>query len=321
MAPKYKSDGLPRCVYFKHGQFWYVRKNRWFPLGKTEKDMYRKLAEASIEHAEEDTVNGLIGRYKKEILPKKTVRSQNMQAKYLSDWAAVIGHMRPDSVKSHHIARVHDALGKKAPVSANRSLEVIRHVFNMGIRWGYGGLDKGMNPAIIARHEETPRDRLITLEEYITVYLSAPPAIQVAMELARITGMRQGDILKLRWSDASQEGLFNQASKNKRKIIFRMNRSLKATLDQAKTILKDSISHYVVPSKKGGRYTSSGFQSSWQRLMRRVRLDERFTYHDIRAMAASERQSDKSAADLLGNTEAATRKHYRRGVPVVDPNE
>lgn len=321
MAPKYKSDGLPRCVYFKHGQYWYVRKNRWFPLGKDKAEMYRRLAEVSIEHAEPETVNGLIKRYKEEVLPEKALSSQKNQEKYLSDWAAVIGHMHPASIKSHHIAKVHDALGKKAPIAANRSLEVIRHVFNMGIRWGYGDLDKGMNPATIARHEETPRDRLISIDEYIVVYLEAPPAIQVAMELARITGMRQGDILKLRWADVSQDGLFNHANKNKRKIIFRMNRSLKATLDHAKTILKDSISHYVVPSKKGGRYTSSGFQSSWQRLMRRVKLEERFTFHDIRAMAATERQSDKSAADLLGNTEAATRKHYRRGIQIVDPND
>lgn len=320
MPPKYKSDGLPRCVYFKHGQYWYVRRNKWVPLGKTEKEMYRRLSEASIEYAQPDTVNGLIKRYLEEVMPGKAATSVKSQTKYLREWASVIGHMHPAKVESHHIAKVHDALGKKAQISANRSLEVIRHVFNKGIRWGYGGLKQGLNPASIERHEETPRKRLISIEEYTTVYLAAPTPIQVAMELARITGMRQGDILKLRWSEVSQDGLFNQASKNNRKIIFRMNQSLKATLDQAKTILKDSISHYVVPSQKGGRYTSSGFQSSWQRLMRSVVLDERFTFHDIRAMAATERQSDKSAAELLGNTEAATRKHYRRGIPVVDPN-
>jgi integrase len=282
--------------------------------------MYRKLAEVSIEHAEEDSVNGLIRIYKKEILPGKAKTSIKTQDKYLDDWGAILGHMHPISVKPHHIAKAHDAFGQVARVSANRRLEVIRHVFSIGIRKGYAGLES--NPASkVSRHKETPRTRLPSLEEYITVYLAAPPAVQVAMELARITGMRQGDILKLRWSEVSQDGLFNQANKNKRRIIFRMNRSLKATLDQAKTILKDSISHYVVPSRKGGRYTSSGFQSSWQRLIRSVKLDERFTYHDIRAMASTERQSDKSAAELLGNTEAATRKHYRRGIPVVEPNE
>lgn len=319
MAPKYKSDGLPRCVYFKHGQHFYVRRNKWIPLGVTVKEMYRKLAEVSIEYAEPETVNGLIKRYKEEVLPLKAKSSHKTQERYLTEWGAVIGHMHPSEVKPHHIAKVHDALGKKAPISANRSLEVIRHVFNKGINWGYGELS--LNPVKATRHKQTPRDRLISMEEYITVYLAAPTSIQVAMELARITGLRQGDILRLRWAEVSQDGLFNQASKNKRKIIFRMNRSLRATLDQAKTILKDSISHYIVPSKKGGRYTSAGFQSSWQRLIRSVALPERFTFHDIRAMAATERQSDKSAAELLGNTEAATRKHYRRAVPIVDPNE
>lgn len=319
MPPKYKNDGLPRCVYFKHGQYWYVRRNTWVPLGKTLKEMYARLAEVSIEHAEPDTVNALIKRYKEEVLPTKAESSHKTQERYLAEWAAVIGHMHPSQVKPHHIAKVHDAFGKIAPISANRSLEVIRHVFNKGINWGYGELL--LNPVKAARHKQSPRQRLISMEEYITVYLAAPTSVQVAMELSRITGMRQGDILRLRWSEVSQDGLFNQASKNKRKIIFRMNRSLKATLDQAKTILRDSISHYVIPSRKGGRYTSSGFQSVWQRLIRSVELEERFTFHDIRAMAASERESDKSAAELLGNTEAATRKHYRRGISIVEPNE
>lgn len=305
-------------MYFKHGQYWYVRRNKWIPLGKTEAEMFRRLAEVSIEHAQEDTVNGLIKLYKEEVLPGKAPSSIPTQTRYLNDWAAVIGHMRPTDVKPFHIAKVHRELGKKAPVSANRSLEVIRHVFNVGINAGYGYLL--LNPVKAPRHKTKKKNRLIAMEEYIAVYLAASPAIQVAMELSRITGMRQGDILKLRWSEVSQDGLFNQASKNSRKIIFKMNRSLKATLDHAKTILKDSISHYVVPSKKGGRYTSAGFQSSWQRLIRSAGVD-RFTFHDIRAMAASERESDKSAAELLGNTEAATRKYYRRGASIVEPNE
>jgi len=322
VAPKYKNDGLPRCVYFKHGQFYYVRKNIWTPLGKTLKEMYQRLSEVSVEHALPDTVNQLIKRYKEEVLPKKAKTSIKTQEKYLNDCAAILGHMHPKSVKPHHIAKAHDAFGRVAKVAANRRLEVIRHVFSMGIRWGEADLED--NPASkVQRHKETPRTLLVTLDDYITVYLAAPVSIQVAMELARITGMRQGDILKLRWADVSNEGLFNQANKNKRKIVFQMNRSLKATLDQAKLILKGSISHYVIPSRKGGRYTSSGFQSVWQRMMRKIapQLSERFTYHDIRAMAASERRSDKSAAELLGNTEAATRKHYRRGVPVITPNE
>lgn len=321
MAPKRKKDGLPTRVYFKHGQFYFVDTgNRWHPLGKTMAAMYRGLADLSIEAPTDNTMNAVISKYIKEIVPLKARSNQQTKIRYLKEWALYLGNMTPEKVRPKHIAKFHDEKGKKAPISANRSLEVIRHVFSLARRWGY----VDVNPAkSLGRHEESPRDRNVTLDEYLEVYTMASPAYQIAMEIARITGMRQGDILKLKWSEVTQDGVFNHANKNNRKLLYKMNPSLQFTLNEAKGILSGAISHYVIPSKKGGRFTSSGFQSGWQRLMRRVveKGIEHFTFHDIRALASGMKVDDKSAAELLGNTLAATIKHYRRGFKTIEPNQ
>jgi integrase len=320
MAPRIKNDGRPKRVYFKHGQHWFVDKsNKWHPLGKTEAQMYRGLAKLSIEAPPEDTMNAVIRRYIDEVVPAKAEANQKTNIRYLEEWALYLGNMNPRKVRPHHIAKFHDEKGKKAPVSANRSLEVIRHVFTKAKRWGH--VDD--NPAkALGRHPETPRDRVVSVDEYLAVYMMASPAYQVAMELERLTGMRQADILKLKWSEVTREGIFNQAGKNKRKLLFKMNHSLEITLNDARGILGDAISHYVVPSRKGGRFTSSGFQSGWQRLMRKAAKEgvARFTFHDIRSVAADLKEDDKSAAELLGNTLTTTRKHYRRKHVMVEPN-
>lgn len=321
MPPKHKKDGLPTRVYFKHGQFYFVTtQNKWIPLGKTESSMYRELANLSIEAPTDNTMNAVISRYIKEIVPKKAVSNQKTRIQYLKEWSLFLGHMTPEKVRPKHIAQFHDEKGRKAPVSANRSLEVIRHVFSLARRWGFVDL----NPAkSLGRHEENARERDVSLDEYLSVYELASPAYQVAMEISRLTGMRQGDILKLKWSEVTAEGVYNNANKNKRKLLYRMNRSLQFTLSEAKGILNGAISHYVIPSKKGGRFTSSGFQSGWQRLMRKAVATgiEHFTFHDIRAVASGMQADDKSAADLLGNTLAATQKHYRRKAKAVEPNQ
>lgn len=321
MVPKVKKDGLPSRVYFKHGAYYFVDKNHvWTRLGKNKGDMYRKLAELSIDAPAQNTVNHMIQGYIRDVLSKKSRSTIKDYTRYLEKyWAPTLGHMIADKVRPKHVAAVHDKIGEKHPVEANRALSCCSKLFGYGLRKGF--VDSNICIGI-SRHTETPRSRDISLDEYLAVYVLASPTYQVAMELARLTGMRQGDILSLKWSDTAQDGIFNHASKNNRKLIYRMNDSLAFTLKEARGLLGGAISHYVLPSKKGGGFTSSGFQTGWQRLMRIAQAKDiqRFTFHDIRALASDMKGSIESAAALLGNTVEATRKHYRRKPTVVEPN-
>ena len=54
---------------------------------------------------------------------------------------------------------------------------------------------------------EKPRDRYVTDAEFAAVYGSAHEVVKAAMLLAAVTGLRQGDILRLRRSDFDADGL------------------------------------------------------------------------------------------------------------------
>lgn len=321
MVPRIKKDGLPSRVYLKHGAYYFVDKNhKWHPLGKSLGQMYRKLAELSIDAPAQNTVNHMIQGYLRDVLPKKSPSTiRNYERYFKKYWGPALGHMIAEKVRPMHIAAVHDKIGENHPTEANRAMSAVSRLFAYGLKKGF--VDKRPTTGL-SRHTESPRNRDISLDEYLAVYVLASPTYQVAMELSRLTGMRQGDILALRWSDTAQDGIFNHASKNNRKLIYRMNDSLAFTLKEARGLLDGAISHYVIPSRKGGRFTSSGFQTGWQRLMRisQAKGIERFTFHDIRALAAGMQDTIKSAAALLGNSEAATSRHYRRKPQIVEPN-
>ena len=70
---------------------------------------------------------------------------------------------------------------------------------------------------------------------------------------------------------------------------------------------------------RGHKYTSSGFQTAWYRLMddafEKGVITERFTFHDIRAKAGSDAEDEK----LLGNDRRTLERHYKRKPTTVTP--
>ena len=71
------------------------------------------------------------------------------------------------------------------------------------VRWGI----VESNPCkVVKSFTEKPRDRYVEDWEYQAVIALASPVLRAAMEIAAITGMRQGDILKLRHADLTDTG-------------------------------------------------------------------------------------------------------------------
>lgn len=80
---------------------------------------------------------------------------------------------------------------------------MLSSVFSAMVRWGI----VESNPCKVAKSfTEKPRDRYVEDWEYQAVIALASPVLRAAMEIAAITGMRQGDILKLRHADLTDTG-------------------------------------------------------------------------------------------------------------------
>lgn len=320
---------LPQRVYFKNGAYYFVTpptpenpKQRWIRLGKTEQEMLIALAKLKGE-APASAKTGmarLFERYREEVVPTKAPRTQKDNLAELANLERAFGHIEmPERIEPIHVYQYLDARAKIAKTRANREISLLSHVFSYAVRWGI----VRANPCRdVKKNPEKPRRRYVQDWEYQAVHELAPPLLQAAMEIAVVTGMRQGDILALKRSDLTEAGIPVIQNKTGKKQIFEWTPALRAAIDQVLGIERP-ISNFVwiFATSAGHHYSASGFQTAWQRLMNAAIeqgvIQERFTFHDLRAKAGSDAED---GTRLLGHqSPATTNRIYKRKAEKVKP--
>ena len=91
------------------------------------------------------------------------------------------------------------------------------------------------------------------------------------MEMALLTGQRQGDIIAMKSSQVQEIGIVVEQSKTGKKLAIEITPALEAVLDKCWKIKGggESGSEYVLPTRTGKPYTSEGFRACWQRTINR----------------------------------------------------
>jgi integrase len=86
----------------------------------------------------------------------------------------------------------------KAP-TVNRDLQTLKRMFNLGIAWGYAR----ENPVKRVKFFREPQGRVryLTVDQYERVVEACRPHLRPLVIVAVHTGLRLGDLLKLRWTD------------------------------------------------------------------------------------------------------------------------
>ena len=102
-------------------------------------------------------------------------------------------------------------------VQANREISCLSAIFREAIGWHA----VARNPCHeLRRLHEEKRTRYVTDQEYLALYSVASDRIQCLMDMATITGQREGDLLKLPNRDPSvytDEGIVFRPGKSKRR--------------------------------------------------------------------------------------------------------
>lgn len=306
---------LPARVYFRHGAYYFVRQDdTWLRL---DKDYVRAMTRyATINQVGGlNTMSSVMDAFTAQEIPKKATRTRGEYLRQLQSLRKVFGHMRPDEIEPKDIYGYMDA--REAPVAANREKSLLSTIFTFAIR-------KGLcadNPCrLVKRNPERPRDRYVQDWEFNAVRTIAPAAVQCAMDFARRTGLRLGDILKLQLGDVKEDGLHVRTGKTGKRMIYELTPGLRDAIERARQIGADKKvrSMYLIVNRSGGGYTLDGFESVWQKVMEKALdkdnkvIEERFTFHDLRAKAGSE--SDQ-AQDLLGHDDPRTTNRVYRRLP------
>lgn len=316
-----KDRNLPQRMYLRSGSYYFVDyTGKWINLGRKYSTAMAKYVELVDTEGPCKTIEDLIVRYLSEVSPTKsehTYRDHIKQSRYLK---IALGHNRPSDLTTQMIYQYMDARGKKSQVQANRELSLLAQIYKKGIRWGI--VDH--NPCQgVERFKESPRTRYIENEEYIAFREYAGPLIAGYMDFKLLTGLRKGDILRLRLNQLKDDGIHVHISKTDKNVVFEWTPALREAVANIRAIARPVTSMYLFCTRKGAPYSVSGFSSIWQRkivaALEKGVIQSRFSDHDIRAKAASD-ADPKHAQELLAHLDSkTTERHYRRKEKMIKP--
>lgn len=327
MGRKRKTNsGLPEGIYLKHGAYHYrdpITK-KWKKIGNDFQEMiinYLKISRYNERIYR--NMNDVFERYMLEVAPLKAALTYKKDLKQVEFLKKGFGHVPPELITPTLIYQYMDERGKVSKVGANREKSLLSHVFSMAIRWGIIEI----NPCReVRRFTEKPRTRYITDEEFLSVRSLAAPIMQYIMDFAFITGLRKSDILKIKISDLTENGIITIHNKTKKRYLIEWNDDLITLISKIRQLERSKLSLFLFCTIDGDPYTVDGFGSLWKRLrtkaLEKGLITESFRFHDIRRKTATEAENlhgREFARKLLGHSTQQMTERYISGIRPVAP--
>ena len=171
------------------------------------------------------------------------------------DVQPVWGRKKAETIKRRDIVLLLDEIvDRGAPIQANRTLAVIRKMFNFALSRGI--LEQSPCVQIPAPAKENQRDRVLSDDEIRTIWSSLDDAgmikeIQLVLKLQLISGQRKGEIVGAEWRDINlKQGWWTiPKEKAKNNLPHRVPLSPLALkiLKETKELSKDSS--FLFPSR------------------------------------------------------------------------
>ncbi|MDA5095008.1 tyrosine-type recombinase/integrase [Aliiroseovarius sp. KMU-50] len=308
------------------------RKLTFGPFPRVSVPQARKLA----REAWLDIANGEDPATKKSDL-SKVVTVKNFAQRYLQEQVAAhaspstardyasmlynhvipaIGNMKLDEVQRVDVEKIHLGM-RSTPTRANRTLAVMKAMFNKAGDWGL--LPYGKNPAVRIRlFKEKRRQRFFDTDEQrriaraISELREEYPRSQSAFDAIKFmfrTGCRTKEALNLRWEDISferEEALLRQSKTGERKLYLG-----DAAIRLLQSIASTSNSEWVFPGRSEDKPLER-LKRPWEKICNHARLRDA-RVHDIRHTVAtylSTHGRKSSATEILGHTNSKTTDLY-----------
>lgn len=333
--------GLPARVYVKHGAYYFVdHANKWHHLGRVKDGlpaMYRALATRTEQLKRAGMVPEAVTEWLDDPRHKWSVKTR-------TEYEAM-GKVISEAFREFHAAEVTEAdcadfletwasSGKARMHNRYKSclIQIMRKAALKGWR-------TGANPAREVPGMSTPGRKQVVEDADIARLKACAmigkdgqptdsgPALCKMIDLALLTGQRVSDIIKMRWQDVTDDGLYIEQGKGKGRvrILLEWTPALKSAVD-ACAEGTDRIGHLLKTKRKGkaaagGKYTYWGIRSAWVRACERAEIDPRDLHiHDMRGRAGVDKTASdgkEAAQKMLGHANMRTTEHYVEGKTVT----
>lgn len=326
-----KDHHLPSRVYRIRGRHVYVDPaGKWHELGKLwDRDAKERYAELSSGQAPRGTVADLLDQFLR--YAAELVRAGRRAPRTLEDNEAeavmlrkVFGRMSAGAVTSQHVAKYlakrKNKDGKPAPVRANREIALLSSAFSWGMRSDAWNLER--NPCYgVRRNREDGRSAYVESSNLVRFGKSAPAWLRGYCLLKRLTGLRQGDLLRLTQANITARGLETGTSKTGKVLRFKWTWALRTAVRWVQSHQPTGATALCLfPNRYGQPMSGRGFRTAWNRAMHAFVAAGGIwiVESDIRAKNATDSRTLLEAQERLGHdSPATTKRNYRRGVAKV----
>jgi len=355
---------LERTRTLKNGKVWVgyyydgrdaQGKRKEIPLGTDLPAAKAKWAELERKPAPagaQSKMDAAWAKYLKDIMPKKAAKTRVEQLRQIDRLKKAFRSSvtQFEGITPAHIAQYRDSRMSKprklangdvvfsapAPVAANRELALFSHFWNKAREWGY---TNAPNPVQgVSKNTESPRDFYADDEVWHAVRDLAVDELQLAMDLAYLTGQRPSDMLKFGPRSIVDDALEMQQGKTGKRLRILLTDAATGQRTQLGQLIDRLLQRKVVstrfvvnehhkPIRIGAlrdRFNDARAAAAMQArahgdadLAKRI---EAFQFRDARAKAASEIEEVGQASKLLAHSsEALTKRVYRRRGERVNP--
>jgi integrase len=305
----------------------------------TDAKKWAKQTEAAIEEgryfrtteARKHTLATAIKRYKESVLPaKKDCKKQEAQ---LDWWSGEIGSYKLADVSPALLGETRDKLAQdRAPATVVRYMAALSHVFTVAVNeWGW--LEN--NPMRKVSKPKEPRGRVRFLSEDTTgldgqaiegertrllkaCKQSNNPHLHPIVVLALSTGMRQGEILNLRWPDVDLNNgriILHETKNGERRVVPLLGHALDLLKAKDKAKRDAKVRRINTDLLFPGRNPKKPvfIRAPWLEAVKAAGIED-LKFHDLRHSAASYMLMSGASlgeiAELLGHKTLQMVKRY-----------
>ena len=114
----------------------------------------------------------------------------------------MLSRISPEMVEEYKSERLSTGIKK---CSVNRELSCMRKIFNVAIAWGYTETNP-LKEVRLYSEKENIRERVLSEDEEARLLAASSQHLRPILIVALYTGMRKGEIFKLRWKNVDFEG-------------------------------------------------------------------------------------------------------------------
>jgi integrase len=215
------------------------------------------------------------------------------------------------------------------PRKADYGMQVLKRVLSFG-------LDNELidvNPAegIEGIYRSNRADQIVEDHELAAILTCVPPRAALAIRLAAATGIRRGDLVRLKWSDVREDVIEFATSKSSGRTV-----AVVPLIDDARSVIAELKRHrdeliaadkvpsaYLLTTKHGGPWTKDAVTQAFIRGAKAAGVAGKHL-HDLRGTAATKlfamNYSADVVADILGwerdSVAAIKRRYVDRGTLV-----